>query len=1028
MMTYFTPINKYMLRVPLQPNSLKEKYGDLENNIESIANDKYFCEQILVASENIYNSLVNKDFSELPKKKQRNLITSLGNYINRASTRTTPFGLFTGVAIQDFSKNSAGTKTPSFLNYQKHSRIDAEWLFRFIKKIELENYSILKFKMNTASYRIGNRLYIPYTLNGKSQQINVNYSKPLAIIEELCSEKLVSFQLLVHSLKEEYPERDISSLTVYLKTLIEKEFLISEVRPPVCNTDLLTYTINQLKENPELYSQYGEPLDQISSLIIEYNNTAIGEGTEFYLKIQEKMRNIFTFQNEKHLQVDTELKLDEQLLSKKEIDSINKCINILMKFASNIHYKDSFKQQFEEYRLRFIEKFGTYVEVPIYEVIDEIKGIGALKAYSHPKNKFTQDLPVLNDETTILKRYFMDKYLDAIENKHPIVITEEELDEIGLKVDEDHLPNSLELNFILRKDNCGENLLYLGPNIGSSEAGKTFGRFSYMMNGCQDVLEEIEKELADPDVDDVELSFIPSHIRMANVTSVNSPREYNISLYTNSYKPNQELALSDILVGFDDQYFYLKNKKNGRLLNVTSMNMLNLSSTSNVIRLLSDISLYQSLEWSSTPWSVYYQDFIHIPEIRYEQITLSNEKWSLQSLRKKFEGKADIETFKVKFGEFKNVYSIPNEVYLQFADNRILLDLSKSTDFNLLFKNFFKFPSLTLEKAEAGKPGLSLGKESYSAEVVVPFVLNEKYRLKKKSKSVAQYGSVYKENRYLPFNDWLFLKLYGPEDRQDELIDFLHYFLVHHLGCNDYEKFFFMRYSDPKPHIRLRFKSVDSANLFTIYTKLNTFFEELRKVNILYEVEIGTYFPEVNRYGGPSLIPYAEDLFYQDSLVVMNLLEYMRTHQLNKEQVGVITLLHYLNDFQISYDAQLHFLEINLKNDSTYKKQYKEEPFDFINTLDSYNNWDKFSKQAEGDKLLNILEARRGSITAYLEKISSTPELTSDLFNIIGSVIHLHFNRLFVIDREFEDKLYSYAYHTLYGQRVLKNIEQTVQT
>ncbi|WP_408634787.1 lantibiotic dehydratase C-terminal domain-containing protein [Paenibacillus zanthoxyli] len=45
---------------------------------------------------------------------------------------------------------------------------------------------------------------------------------------------------------------------------------------------------------------------------------------------------------------------------------------------------------------------------------------------------------------------------------------------------------------------------------------------------------------------------------------------------------------------------------------------------------------------------------------------------------------------------------------------------------------------------------------------------------------------------------------------------------------------------------------------------------------------------------------------------------------------------------------------------------------------------------------------------------------TTDFINIIGSLIHLHFNRLFEVDRSFEDKLCAYAYQTLYGQRMLR--------
>jgi thiopeptide-type bacteriocin biosynthesis protein len=1022
MTTYFSPIQKYMLRVPLQPNSLIEKYNDIENNIENIAKDKFLCEQLLVASGNIYNTLVNKDFATLSKKKQRNLITSLGNYINRAATRTTPFGLFSGVAILNLNEPETLGKSKG-MQYQKHSRIDVEWLFKLIKKIELDHFPILKFKMNTANYRMGNRLYLPYTIDGKSEEINVNYSKPLEIIKNLCQKNQISFNEIVNALKEEYPQRNIDALSAYVKILIEKDFLISELRPPICNTDILTYTINKFSGIPSLHEQYGEPLSKIKSLIVKFNNNPIGEGVDIYLTIQEKMKEIFSYTNEKHLQVDTEIVTNDNCLYKSDIENINECITLFMKFASEINNSRNFNRIFEEYRLKFIEKFGDNVEVPAYEVVDEINGIGAPKTYSKPKNKFSQDFPNNdNDNTNILKKFFMDKYLSAIENKHPIVIRDEEIDRLKLKVEEENLPDSLELNFIIRKNESGENRLFLGPNVGSPEAGKTFGRFSYMTDSFTKVLEEIETEFDETETDQVELSFMPSHIRSANVMRVNSPRKYNISLFTNTYKSDNEIALSDVLVGCDNKRFYLKNKKNGRLLNISGLHMLNLSATSNVIRLLSDITLFQKLDWMTTPWDIFYKDFIHIPEIRYKNITLSNEKWSLQNFRNQFEGTTKLEEFIIKFEEFKNVYSVPNRVYLQFADNRILLDLSKGSDLNLLFKNSFKYPAVLLEKAEAGQPVINMDGDSFSAEVVVPFILKDKYRLT--NKSDASYGSLYNEVQHVPFKEWLFLKLYGPEDRQNELIGYLNHFILNQLESMDYEKFFYMRYNDPKPHIRLRFKSDTPNKLMLIYSKLNEYLLELQKMNIVSEVSINTYYPEINRYGGPSLIGYAENLFHRDSLVVMNLLEFMGNQDYSKEQIGVISLIHYLKAFGLTFEAQLRFLELNLKNDDIYKKQFKAEKFDFINELDSYNNWAKFNKKNEAKQITKFLDARNESVSNYLSKITNSSDLTSDLGNIIGSVIHLHFNRLFEIDRDFEDKIYSYAYHTLYGQRVLRKIEK----
>lgn len=1019
MNNYFIPTSKYMLRVPLQPNSLLEKYDDIESNIEVIKNDRFLGEQLLIASENIYHTLMNKDFSMLSKKKQRNLVTSLSNYINRAATRTTPFGLFAGVTVLDLKDNES--LSPSKIEYKKKSRIDVEWIFKLIKKIEVNHFIDLSFKMNFAAYRKGNRLYLPYNLDGKSLEINVNYRNPLMLIEKWCTKEHIPFQKIVQILQAQYPNREIGDLIQYVKTLIEKEFIISELRPPICNTDLLMYTIDKLSEIPQLYKIYGEPLNEVHSLIHKYNNTPIGQANEIYLTIQKKLREIISFSDEKHLQVDTELCINTNIINESDIKNINDCITLFMMFASEMENSDSYQNYFTEYRLKFIEKFGTFVEVPISEVLDEVTGIGALRNYRNPSNKFSHDIPQKTEDYSLLKKFFIDKYLTAIKTNQPIVITDEDINKLNLKVNEQKLPSSLELNFIPRQNAKGENLFYLGPNIGSPAAGKTFGRFSHLNSEFSEVLKEINLNLKEKDIDQVELSFIPSAVRMANVMTINTPKDYNLSMFTNSYSTQKELALNDILIGCDNDRFYLRNKQNGRLINISGMNMLNLSSSSNIIRILSDITLNQDLEWSDTPWRIYYKEFSYIPEIRYKNIILSNEKWSLENLRRQLEEKHNLQEFLTEFKEFKASNSVPNKVYLQFADQRILLDLTKNNDLNLLYKNLFKFPSTTLEKTEDGKAPITIHNESFSAEIVIPFILKEEYR-KKNSKNMINNRNSYHKVSYPPFKKWLFLKLYGSEERQAELISFLNYFILNNLDYKTYNKFFYMRYNDPKPHIRLRFHSESSEDLLLIYNQLSNYIVELQEMDIIHEVEINTYFPEVNRYGGPSLIDKAEHLFYEDSLVTMGLLEVMSKNNISKEQAGVISLLHYLNDFGLNFESQLSFLKVNLKNYDTYRKQFKDEEFDFVKELDSYNNWGNLGN-SDLKKIIKILDHRSDSVKVYSQCIKNNEELTNDFANIMGSIIHMHFNRLFEINRDFEDKLYVYAYQTLYGQRVLSKLQ-----
>ena len=48
-------------------------------------------------------------------------------------------------------------------------------------------------------------------------------------------------------------------------------------------------------------------------------------------------------------------------------------------------------------------------------------------------------------------------------------------------------------------------------------------------------------------------------------------------------------------------------------------------------------------------------------------------------------------------------------------------------------------------------------------------------------------------------------------------------------------------------------------------------------------------------------------------------------------------ILHYLIDFGLSFENQLNYLQLNLKNSDIHKKEFKKEKFDFINELDKFS-------------------------------------------------------------------------------------------
>lgn len=180
----------FMVRVPSLPLKVFWDFNKIGDNVldyiyknQNIIN--FIEESLLVSSRTLYESLKNPPISE---KKIRNLNSGILNYMIRASTRPTPFGLLAGVGLGEFSN-----ETEIIINQNeciKDVRADALWIARVIHELEkdINVVSKLKVKFNPICYLWGKRLKNPYFSNSgilkeSKDQVEENDIKYTALIE-----------------------------------------------------------------------------------------------------------------------------------------------------------------------------------------------------------------------------------------------------------------------------------------------------------------------------------------------------------------------------------------------------------------------------------------------------------------------------------------------------------------------------------------------------------------------------------------------------------------------------------------------------------------------------------------------------------------------------------------------------------------------------------------------------------------------------------------------------------------------------
>lgn len=119
---------------------------------------------------------------------------------------------------------------------------------------------------------------------------------------------------------------------------------------------------------------------------------------------------------------------------------------------------------------------------------------------------------------------------------------------------------------------------------------------------------------------------------------------------------------------------------------------------------------------------------------------------------------------------------------------------------------------------------------------------------------------------------WLYYKIYaGPNTCDMLLINAIGPICKHLVASNLIAKWFFIRYSDPENHIRLRFLLNEQSKIGRIIESLFRIFNPYIETGYIFKIQTDTYKREIERYGIDT-IEHSETMFYYDSIMVAEIL------------------------------------------------------------------------------------------------------------------------------------------------------------
>jgi lantibiotic biosynthesis protein len=441
----------------------------------------------------------------------------------------------------------------------------------------------------------------------------------------------------------------------------------------------------------------------------------------------------------------------------------------------------------------------------------------------------------------------------------------------------------------------GRFLTVLGPNHWARAAGRNLGRFADILGSdALEALKEVSRRELEhaPEAIWAELVYLPRNLHSANVVVRPAVRDYEICLGVSpGVSSARVIPANEIVVGIREDRFYLRWLRQSREVRVRAGHMLNTRQAPELCQFLAEVEQDGVAQFSPFDWGPA-AAFPFLPRVQAGRIVLRLAQRRTDSAVK-ISSFSERASFASGLRQWRDSWGVPRYVYAGTGDNRLLLDLEDADQIELLRDEIGRLESndgieaITVQEALPGPEDLWLkgSRGLYVHELVISLIRRAR---KTGSRPAALSTSPSHPRRLrLPGSEWLFAKLYSPPSFQDDFVGgLLRDFVLDILGRNLATRWFYIRYSDPEPHLRLRFKGEPRSLVGELLPALSAWAETLLAGGFCHRLSLDTYERELERYGGEAGIDIAEEIFCADSDATTELLALLTRGMLAPTALG----------------------------------------------------------------------------------------------------------------------------------------------
>ncbi|HEY1557940.1 MAG TPA: lantibiotic dehydratase [Kofleriaceae bacterium] len=871
-----------VLRTPLLPATLLAEWAaapDPRAFLVALVAQPAIDEAIFVASPSLHGSLAtwrDKPLSPAGQRTERALV----KYVARMAGRATPFGLFSGVSAGALARETQLELAPR-AEYRRRTRLDNDYLFVLADELSRSARAQLRWRPSSSIYPIAGRLrYATTRIVDKDRRYELVAVEPTPYLEATLERAKPGARLgeLAAALVDD--EITIEEAREFVGELVAAQLLVADLGVFVTGPEPIDGMLAQLHE--AAIEREAGVLADTRRAIGELDATGLGNPPDRYRAIA------------KHLEA---LPAKIELSRLFQVDLVKPgVVRIGRRVAGDVAHVVAQLARITQVQLESLDEFRRAFtarwdgrEVPLAEVLDEESGIGfesprgpgsegspLLAGLAFPGAPAAARVPWLPRDTHMLKR--LGEALAA--GAGEIVLEDADFDAMAVP-SKLHLPDSFAA--VVRLAATADELARGEPRIlleglSGPSGANSLGRFCH---ASPEIERHVRAHLA------AEEALAPGAVfaeivhlnegRIGNILCRPVLRGHEIAFLGSSGAPRErQLQLADLLVSLRGDRIVLRSRRLGREIvpRLTTAHNFRLRSLC-VYRFLCALAAQDGVPPGFSWGAIGNAPFL--PRVRTGRVVLERASWRLHPRELASLTKAVREANKAGGAPTKVLDAVralrearhlPRYVVIASGDNELPIDLAHP----LLAAAFADeiagdggarlvelFPALD-ELPVHGPEG------RFTNEVVLTFTRTGAPA----DAPAAPAPAPAIARRFAPGSAWLYAKIYCGEASADRVLCDAIAPVVRdaHGG-----QWFFIRYSDPDPHVRVRMHGEPGHLAARVLPALERAVAPLIAAGVAHKLVLDTYERELERYGGDRGMELAERIFWRDSEAVLGIVE-----------------------------------------------------------------------------------------------------------------------------------------------------------